>query len=206
MSSPTDMHVDLPAVVDDEPRRSSRKRKQPEKFMDESTRRGRNANKNGDKDKGKDAEDANEEEEGDDDEESEESEEEEDQQPKRRKTTTATTTNGNEPIKRARGRPPKAKPTTTGATAADPVAKRARGRPKTTASAPKPKKTLKSSTDASDGLVRDDNGLFSTSPLPSHFPCDVLTAVRRRPCTARSRAGAVYRGLGRGLSVVPRGR
>jgi hypothetical protein len=169
MSSPTDMHVDLPAVADDEPRRSSRKRKQPEKFMDESTRRGRNASKNGDKDKGKDAEDASEEEDDDDDDdddEDEESEEEQDQQPKRRKTTTATTTNGNEPIKRGRGRPPKAKPTTTDATAADPVAKRARGRPKTTTSAPKPKKTPKPSTDASDGLVRDDNGLFSTSPVP----------------------------------------
>lgn len=98
--------------------------------------------------------------------EDEESEESEDgAPPKKRKTAAASPA-----IKRGRGRPPKAKEPVTAATTT--AAKRGR---KATV---KPSKAVESN---GEGMVKDDNGLFSTYPLFLLMIHELIPCRRARP-------------------------
>lgn len=146
MSSPDpEMQVDEPTTEAAEgARRSSRKRKAPENFMDAGKSKAVTTN-DGEKD-GEDDDDEDEEDEEDD----EDSEDDANPPPKKRKTATTTTATA-PAIKGGRGRPPKAKSST--------AAPEKRSRAKTSTAKPS-----KSADTTGDGMVKDDNGLFSTYP------------------------------------------
>lgn len=151
MSSPDPaMPVEDQTDANDGARRSSRKRRAPENFMDAGMKAAVM----------RDEEEDDEEEEEDDG-----SDDEPNPPPKKRKTTTAAPT-------AKRGRPVKEKPA--------PVKRRA-------------KTTVKSTVDtAGDGLVKDDNGLFSTSlPLITVSVAD--GPLKTRSCSRISRSSSSSR-------------